>query len=148
MVLYLLDMVGHVLLLTVFYMVLPVGQIRFGHALIGGVTATLLWELTRHVLVWYFARLSMTNLIYGSMEAVIVVLLTLEAAAVILLLGAQVIAEIDRDRGPSRKGAGAASHRRRSSQTRSRDGADNSHRAHSRAQSVSGGGASSIRRSS
>jgi hypothetical protein len=42
------------------------------------------------------------------MAAVIVVLLTLEAAAVILLLGAQVIAEIDRARGPSRKVAGAA----------------------------------------
>jgi hypothetical protein len=27
------------------------GQVRFGHALIGGVTATLLWELTRYVLV-------------------------------------------------------------------------------------------------
>ena len=88
--LYLLGMVGHVLLLTALYMVLPVGQVRFGHALIGGVTATLLWELTRHVLVWYFARLSMANLIYGSMAAVIVVLLTLEVAAVILLLGAQV----------------------------------------------------------
>jgi len=101
--LYLLGMVGHVLLLTALYMVLPVGQVRFGHALIGGVTATLLWELTRHVLVWYFARLSMANLIYGSMAAVIVVLLTLEVAAVILLLGAQVIAEIDRARRPSRK---------------------------------------------
>ena len=97
-VLYLLGMGGHVLLLTALYMVLPVGQVRFGHALIGGVTATVLWELTRHVLVWYFARLSMANLIYGSMATVIVVLLTLEAAAVILLLGAQVIAEIDRAR--------------------------------------------------
>jgi membrane protein len=99
-VLYLLGMGGHVLLLTALYMVLPVGQVRFGHALIGGVTATVLWELTRHVLVWYFARLSMANLIYGSMATVIVVLLTLEVAAVILLLGAQVIAEIDRARGP------------------------------------------------
>jgi membrane protein len=99
-VLYLLGMGGHVLLLTALYMVLPVGQVRFGHALIGGVTATVLWELTRHGLVWYFARLSMANLIYGSMATVIVVLLTLEAAAVILLLGAQVIAEIDRARRP------------------------------------------------
>jgi membrane protein len=107
-VLYLLDMVGHVLLLTALYVVLPVGRVRLGHALIGGITATLLWELTRHVLVWYFARLSMANLIYGSMAAVIVVLLTLEAAAAIFLLGAEVIAEIDRARWPSRKSAGAA----------------------------------------
>lgn len=97
-VLYLLGVVGLVLLLTAVYMVLPVGQVRFGPALIGGVIATLLWEVTRHVLVWYFARLSMANVIYGPMAAVIVVLLTLEAAALILLFGAQVIAEIDRAR--------------------------------------------------
>jgi hypothetical protein len=40
----------------------------------------------------------MANPIYGSMAAVLVVLLTLEAAAVILLLDSQVIAEIDRPR--------------------------------------------------
>ena len=97
-VLYLLGVVGLALLLTAFYMVLPVGQIRFGHALVGGVTATELWEVTRHVMVWYFAKLSMVNVIYGAMAAAIVVLLTLEAAAVILLFGGEVIAEIDRTR--------------------------------------------------
>jgi len=97
-VLYLLGVVGLALLLTAFYMVLPVGQIRFGHALTGGVTATVLWEVTRHVMVWYFAKLSMVNVIYGAMAAAIVVLLTLEAAAVILLFGGEVIAEIDRAR--------------------------------------------------
>jgi membrane protein len=95
-VLYLLGVVGLALLLTAFYTVLPVGQVRFGHALAGGVTATVLWEVTRHVMVWYFATLSMVNVIYGAMAAAIVVLLTLEAAAVILLFGGQVIAEIDR----------------------------------------------------
>ena len=59
--------VGLDLLLTAFYMVLPVGRIRFGHALAGGVTATVLWEVTRHVMVWYFAKLSMVNVIYGAM---------------------------------------------------------------------------------
>jgi membrane protein len=97
-VLYLLGVVGLALLLTAFYMVLPVGQIRFGHALAGGVTAAVLWEVTRHVIVWYFAKLSMVNVIYGAMAAAIVVLLTLEAAAVILLFGGEVIAEIDRAR--------------------------------------------------
>jgi YihY family inner membrane protein len=97
-VLYVLGVVGLALLLTPFYMVLPVGQIRFGHALAGGVTATVLWEVTRHVMVWYFATLSMVNVIYGAMAAAIVGLLTLEAAAVILLFGAEVIAEIDRAR--------------------------------------------------
>jgi membrane protein len=97
-VLYLLGVIGLALLLSAFYMVLPVGQIRFGHALTGGITATVLWEVTRYVMVWYFAKLSMVNVIYGAMAAAIVVLLTLEAVAVILLFGGEVIAEIDRGR--------------------------------------------------
>jgi membrane protein len=98
--LYVLGVVGLTLLLTALYMVMPVGGISFRRALVGGVTATLLWEVTRHVLVWYFTKLSMVNVIYGSLAATIIVLLTLEAAAVILLLGAQVIAEMDRARVP------------------------------------------------
>ena len=98
--LYGFGVIGLALLLTAVYMVLPVGGISFRHAWIGGVTATVLWELTRHVLVWYFGTLSMVNLIYGSLAAAVIVLLTLEAGALILLLGAQVIVEIDRELEP------------------------------------------------
>ena len=72
----------------------------FRHALIGGVAATLSWEVIRHALVWYFARLSMVNLVSGSLATAIIVLLTLEAAALILLFGAEVIAEVERVRSP------------------------------------------------
>ncbi|MEN9975742.1 MAG: hypothetical protein RLZZ282_1748, partial [Verrucomicrobiota bacterium] len=37
------------------------------------------------------------NVLYGSMATLIIVLLTLEAIALILLLGAQVIAELQRN---------------------------------------------------
>ncbi|HFD81259.1 MAG TPA: YihY/virulence factor BrkB family protein, partial [Gammaproteobacteria bacterium] len=93
---YLLGMLGETLLLTSLYLVMPVGQLALRHALIGGVTAALLWELTRHLLVWYFSTLSLVNVIYGTFATTIIVLLTLEAAATILLLGAQVIAEYER----------------------------------------------------
>ncbi len=96
--LYLLGVAGLALLLTALYMVLPVGRVAFRHALTGGVTATVLWEIVRHGLVWYFAHLSMVNLVYGSLATTVVVLLSLEAAAVVVLLGAQVIADIDRRR--------------------------------------------------
>jgi uncharacterized BrkB/YihY/UPF0761 family membrane protein len=85
---------GEIALLTSLYMVMPVGLAL--HALIGGVTAALLWEITRHILVWYFSTLSLVNLVYGSFAATILILLSLEAAAIILLLGAQVIAEYER----------------------------------------------------
>jgi uncharacterized BrkB/YihY/UPF0761 family membrane protein len=40
--------------------------------------------------------LSLVNVIYGAFTATIVILISLEAAAIILLLGAQVIAEYER----------------------------------------------------
>jgi membrane protein len=91
-ILYAIGVLGELLMLTSLYLVMPVGRLAFNHALIGGITATLLWELTRHFLVWYFTTLSLVNVIYGSFASTIVILLSCEAAAVILLLGAQVIA--------------------------------------------------------
>ncbi len=93
---YLLGIIGEVLLLTSIYLVMPVGRLLLRHALIGGITAALLWEITRHILVWYFTTLSLVNVVYGAFATVIIILLTLEAAAIILLLGAQVIAEYER----------------------------------------------------
>ncbi|MCK4676126.1 MAG: YihY/virulence factor BrkB family protein [Gammaproteobacteria bacterium] len=93
---YLLGIFGEVLLLTSLYLVMPMGKLSLRHALIGGISATLLWEITRHILVWYFSTLSLVNVIYGAFATVIIILLTLEAGAIILLLGAQVIAEYER----------------------------------------------------
>jgi len=93
---YLLGILGEILLLTSIYLVMPVGRLSLRHALIGGMTAALLWEITRHVLVWYFSTLSLVNVVYGAFATVIIILLSLEAAAIILLLGAQVIAEYER----------------------------------------------------
>lgn len=44
----------------------------------------------------YFATLSLVNVVYGSLATAVVLLLTFEVAAVILLFGAQLIAEIER----------------------------------------------------
>ena len=94
--LYFLGVTGEVLVLTSIYMVMPVGRLKWRHALFGGVTATILWEITRHVLVWYFGTLSQVTVVYGSLTTSIVVLLSLEVGATLLLLGAQVIAEYER----------------------------------------------------
>jgi YihY family inner membrane protein len=93
---YLLGIIGEVLLLTSLYLVMPVGRLALRHAFIGGITAALLWEITRHFLVWYFTTLSLVNVVYGTFATAIIILLSLEAAAIILLVGAQVIAEYER----------------------------------------------------
>jgi YihY family inner membrane protein len=94
--LYLLGVSGEVLLLASIYLVMPVGRLSVRHALIGAAVAAALWEMTRHVLVWYFATLSQVSVLYGSLATSIVVLLSLEIGATALLLGAQVISEYER----------------------------------------------------
>ena len=106
--LYGLGIAGSALMMTALYMVLPVQSVTFRHALVGGAAATALWEVVRHILVWYFRELSMVNLVYGSLGTTIIVLLTLEVAALILLLGAQVVAELERN-AEQRRSAAAAS---------------------------------------
>ena len=94
--LYLLGLAGEVLVLTAIYLVMPVGRLSLSHALLGGVTAALLWEVARHILVWYFSTLSQVNVVYGSMTTAIIVMFSLEIGATLLLFGAQVISEFER----------------------------------------------------
>lgn len=100
--LYVLGFLGEVFVVASVYMVMPVGRLSLRRALAGAMAASLLWELTRHALAWYFARLTQLGTVYGSLSTAIVVLLTLEVAATLLLLGAQIIAEYERlDSGQS-----------------------------------------------
>jgi YihY family inner membrane protein len=95
--LYLVGVAGLVLVLTSIYLVMPPNRrIAPRHALIGGVVVGLLWEATRHILLWYFSTLSVVGVVYGSLATTIIGLLSLEIASIILLLGAQVIAEYER----------------------------------------------------
>jgi len=100
--LYMLGVAGEILILTAIYMVMPVGRLSLRHALIGGVTAALLWEAARHLLVWYYGTMSQVRVVYGSMTTAILALLSVEIGAILFLLGAQVIAEYERiQREPS-----------------------------------------------
>ena len=67
LLLYLLGVMGEIFVLTSVYMVMPVGRPSLQHALLGGLAATLLWELSRHALLWYFSTLSQIGTVYGSL---------------------------------------------------------------------------------
>ena len=95
--LYFSGMFGMVMMLTSLYLVMPVGGIAFRYALAGGITATIMWEIIRHILVWYYSTVSLVNVINGSLATAVVALLSIEIAVIILLLGAQVIAEFERN---------------------------------------------------
>lgn len=94
--LYLMGFFGLVLLFTTLYKLMPTTAISFRLALSGGLTAAILWEILRHLLVGYFTTMSFVSSIYGPIATTVIVLLTMEAAALIVLLGAQVIADLER----------------------------------------------------
>jgi membrane protein len=92
----LFSFLGMFLLFSAIYKVMPVVRIGYYRALVGGFVAALLWEVVRLVLVYYFANISLVNAVYGSLATIVVLLLSLEIGSIILLLGAQVIAELER----------------------------------------------------
>lgn len=93
--LYLLGLATETLILAAIYHFVPVGRIPLRHALVGGFSAAVLWEIIRHLLIWYFTTLSKASVVYGSLTSAVVILFSLEIAATLLLLGAQVIAEYE-----------------------------------------------------
>src|SRR5574338_692835 len=94
--LYLLGFSVESLILAALYLAMPITPIRVNHALVGGFFAALMWEILRHILIWYLATLSNASVVYGSLTTAVVVLFSMELAATVLLLGAQVIAEYER----------------------------------------------------
>jgi membrane protein len=99
---YVAGVIAEILLISSIYYYMPVGRLSPQHALIGGATAGLLWEIIRHALAWYLSTLSQMSIVYGSLTTAIIVLLSLEVAAALLLLGAQVIAEYENIGTPKR----------------------------------------------
>lgn len=95
--LHLTSFLGTALLFAAIYKVLPVVTIGSRRALYGGLVAAVLWEGIRLLVMVYLANVSFVNVIYGSLATLIVLLLTLEAGAFVLLLGAQVIAALERN---------------------------------------------------
>jgi membrane protein len=91
----LFSFIGVFLLFSAIYKVLPVVKVQLKRAVVGGMVAALLWEGVRFLLMFYFDTISLVNVVYGSIATIIVVLLTLEVGAIILLLGAQVIADLE-----------------------------------------------------
>jgi uncharacterized BrkB/YihY/UPF0761 family membrane protein len=43
-------------------------------ALAGGFAALVLWEIVRHLLIWYFTHLSKASVVYGQLTTAVVML--------------------------------------------------------------------------
>jgi membrane protein len=89
-------LLGMSLVFASVFWIMPVGKGSLRAALSGGAVAAVLWQGLQGALIWYFANISSVNLIYGSLAGIVVVLFSFELAAAIVLLAAQVIAELER----------------------------------------------------
>ena len=94
--LYLLGVSAETIILSSIYYFIPVGRTALLHAVIGGFFTASLWEIIRHLLVWYFTAMSKASIVYGSLTTAVIALFSMEIIATLLLLGAQVISEYER----------------------------------------------------
>lgn len=79
---------------TVLYKWMPTVHVPWRAALVGAVSASVAWEAAKAVFAWYLSTYALRNfsLVYGSLGAVLALLLWIYLSAVILLLGAALCA--------------------------------------------------------
>ena len=87
--------IGLAALLASFYLLMPSGRGSLRAAAIGGLSAAVTWRVVQVGLALYLQYVARINVIYGSLSALVVVLLSFEIIAVITLLGAQLTAELE-----------------------------------------------------
>lgn len=90
----LLPLTFSTLMFLLLYKVVPYTRVGWGEAWRGALLAALAWEMAKGLFAWYLGSgLARYNLVYGSLGAVIVLLLWSYVTGTILLLGAEFSAQ-------------------------------------------------------
>ncbi|HSR14088.1 MAG TPA: YihY/virulence factor BrkB family protein [Thermodesulfobacteriota bacterium] len=76
---------------TAIYRVVPNTRIAMRHALVGGMSGAFLFEVAKHFFTWYVSRSPTYNIIYGSLEALVILVLWAFYSSTILLFCAEVV---------------------------------------------------------
>ena len=85
-----------VLFFTIVYKAIPTVKIPLGVAVAGGAIFSALMELAKHFFTWYVANYTRYNIIFGSLEAVVILLIWIFYVALILLFCAEIMASFMR----------------------------------------------------
>ena len=83
---------------TVLYLYLPRLTVQLRDVLLGALQAGILWELSKHAFVWYITAVADFGKVYGSISAVLVLLIWTHVSALILIWGREFSAEYARFR--------------------------------------------------
>lgn len=84
--------------LTILYLYLPRLKIELRDVVLGAVCAGVCWELSKHAFVWYIARVTDYSKVYGSIAAVLLLLIWIHFSALIVIWGAELSSEYSRFR--------------------------------------------------
>jgi membrane protein len=88
---YLLPYLVLALAFTAVYRIIPNTSVTFRHAVAGGVSCAFLFEVAKHFFTWYIGRSSQYNVIYGSLEAIVILVIWVFYSSIILLFCAEVV---------------------------------------------------------
>jgi membrane protein len=80
----------------IFYRYLPSRRVAWPYVVPGALTATLLLDLGRKLFVWYANHLVRYQMVYGTLTAVMLLLLWIYVGSIVMLFGAEVSAAFER----------------------------------------------------
>jgi membrane protein len=88
---YLLPYLVLALAFTAIYKIIPNTSISFRHALAGGASCSFLFEVVKHFFTWYLGRSQHYSVIYGSLEAIVILVVWAFYSSSVLLFCAEVV---------------------------------------------------------
>ena len=88
---YLFPFLLTVSIFTLIYKVIPNTKIRLIHCMVGGTICAFLWEGAKYLFAWYVSRNSDYGVVYGSLEAIIILVLWVFYSSCILLFCAELV---------------------------------------------------------
>jgi len=81
------------------YMLVPNCRVRFAHAVIGGVIASLIFQIAKKCFAFYVTKFNTYEVIYGALATLPIFLIWIFVSWCVFLLGAQIAAALGRLRG-------------------------------------------------
>jgi len=88
---YLIPYAVTVIFFTIVYKIIPTVRIPLGLALIGSAIFSALMELAKHLFTWYVANYTRYNILYGSLETVVILIFWIFYIGLILLFCAELM---------------------------------------------------------
>jgi membrane protein len=105
---YVVILLGHVVVESFFlalsYKFLSRRKLSFKSVMAGGLAATILWEILKHIFGVYIVRIKLYSVLYGSIGSLILLMLWLYYSILVYLLGAEIAMELEESARKREKG--------------------------------------------